>query len=155
MTAAAIRRATAADVELLARHRVMLRAHGFEASAEAWRVLADASARAYVELMASGDYAAWIAERDGAVAGSVGMLLRRALPRLGGGAPYDARVQAMWVEPHLRRRGIGRALMQALLEHARALDVRRVELHSSADGLAFYPELGFTPSGELELWLTP
>ena len=74
---------------------------------------------------------------------------------LGGGAPYDARVQAMWVDANVRRRGIGRALLEALLAHAWTLDIRRVELHTSEDGSRFYPQVGFTPSGEMERWLVP
>lgn len=151
-----IRPADEGDVAMLVRHRIALRAERFEASGAQWDALSAATARAYVELMQAGEFFAWVAcDEDGATVGSVGMLLRRALPRLGGGASYDARVQAMWVDANVRRRGIGRALLESLLVHARALDVRRVELHTSEDGRQFYPRLGFAESGEMELWLSP
>ena len=52
--------------------------------------------------------------------------------------------------PDLRRRGVGRALVNALLGYAREENFRRVTLEvreSNAPAIALYESLGFTPCG--------
>jgi len=55
-------------------------------------------------------------------------------------------VDQMGVAPHARRRGVGRALLRGIHEHARLSKVHDVELQvraANADALAFYEALGF------------
>lgn len=47
-----------------------------------------------------------------------------------------------------RGRGVGRALLQALLEAARAQGAREVMLHAQQSAASFYLEAGFEPRGE-------
>lgn len=59
-------------------------------------------------------------------------------------------VLAIGVHPEHQRRGIGRALMRTLLDHARARGLERVELYVRADNErahALYRSLGFTHEG--------
>ena len=51
------------------------------------------------------------------------------------------------VLPPWRGRGVGEALMRALLDRARIAGHRRVSLHSQAHACAFYARLGFVPVG--------
>ena len=46
--------------------------------------------------------------------------------------------------PEYRRKGCGRCVMEALLAHARALDLSVVELKATEDGYPLYQSLGFT-----------
>jgi ribosomal protein S18 acetylase RimI-like enzyme len=60
---------------------------------------------------------------------------------------------AMWVAPGDRRKGFGRALVQAVVRWAAGAEMRRVSLwvtddNTSASGL--YLGLGFRPTGETE-----
>jgi predicted N-acetyltransferase YhbS len=83
---------------------------------------------------------AWVAvaDDDGAVAGMVTLLDY-------GTSGYVAHVG---VEPGRQRSGIGRRLMEALLDEARARNHAYVELESTAAGFALYQSLGFIVAGE-------
>lgn len=63
-------------------------------------------------------------------------------------APGVVRIVRMSVEKSVRRQGIGRALLRALLDAARAQGCRRVVLETTAtwrDAVAFYTRHGFRP----------
>lgn len=77
---------------------------------------------------------------DGAVAGYVGFL----------GVLDELEITNVATHPDYRRRGVGRALVAALLDYARANGFRRVTLEvrvSNAPAIALYKSLGFTPCG--------
>jgi GNAT superfamily N-acetyltransferase len=148
-----VRRATEADILLLAEHRVALRIDEHGMPVETRRLARDATIATYAELIATGEFLGWIGERDGAIAGSVCAWLRRMLPTEDGRRPLEARVQAMYIVPAHRRSGVGTALMNALLAVMRERAVRRVYLHPSDQGRRFYPAFGFCASDEMELIL--
>ena len=148
-----VRPATEADIDVLAEHRVALRIEEHGLPLELRQPARDATVATYAQLIANGEFLAWIGERDDAVAGSVCAWLRRMLPMEDGRRPLDARVQAMYIVPAHRRSGLGTALMNALLDAMRELGVRRVYLHPSDAGRRFYPAFGFVPSEEMELIL--
>lgn len=54
----------------------------------------------------------------------------------------------MAVLPAWRGRGVGAALLAALLEQVRALGWPEVSLHAQADAIGFYSRVGFLPIGE-------
>lgn len=61
-------------------------------------------------------------------------------------APPDADVQTIAVAPDARRRGLGSALLDHLIEHARTSGCRRLHLEVRADNAAavqLYEEYGF------------
>jgi ribosomal-protein-alanine acetyltransferase len=79
-----------------------------------------------------------VAEEDGAVDGYAGLLAPA-----GAG---QADIQTIAVAPHARRRGLGRALMVALLDEARQRGAHEVFLEVRADNpnaQALYLSLGF------------
>src|SRR5882762_2229177 len=47
-----------------------------------------------------------------------------------------------------RRRGVGTALLEALLERARKRSIRRITLHAQTHAAAFYRRFGFNERGE-------
>ena len=60
---------------------------------------------------------------------------------------------AMWVDPSARRRGVGRALVEAATAWARELNVRRMVLRvtdGNRGALALYEGCGFIDTGERE-----
>lgn len=63
---------------------------------------------------------AWIADRDGAVAGSVFLVQ--------GDEPDVAKLRLLYVEPAARGLGIGQALVAACVQRARAVGYRRLDL---------------------------
>ena len=77
---------------------------------------------------------------DGAVAGYIGFL----------GVLDELEVTNVATHPDYRRRGVGRALVAALLDYAKANGFRRVSLEvrvSNAAAIALYESLGFAPCG--------
>ena len=72
---------------------------------------------------------------------------------VGSRADDDERVHlyAMWVDPGSRRTGVGRRLVEAVLEWAEAEGATEIELGATAinrDAVVFYERLGFADSGE-------
>ena len=98
-----------------------------------------------------------IAEEDGArvgcaaaqcFAGLYPLVLKPSLRKYG----Y---VWGVWVAPSQRRTGLGRRLTEHCIESLRARDCTRVLLHASPMGRSVYEALGFTPTNELALNLSP
>jgi ribosomal protein S18 acetylase RimI-like enzyme len=90
---------------------------------------------------------AFVGEWDGLAAG---VLVLRTAPTLSG--PDDwAEITELYVRPSLRRRGIGRALVEAAVVHGRERGCREFHLlvdPQTMDAQAFYRALGF----ELDSW---
>lgn len=62
-----------------------------------------------------------------------------------------AHLYAMWVDPGSRRTGVGRRLVEAILEWAEAEGATEIELGATAinrDAVVFYERLGFADTGE-------
>jgi len=59
----------------------------------------------------------------------------------------DGQIGRMAVLPPFRRRGIGRALLQAALDAARQSGLTEVWLHAQTHALPFYRHAGFHPEG--------
>jgi ribosomal protein S18 acetylase RimI-like enzyme len=65
--------------------------------------------------------------------------------------PADGALYGMWVDPGFRGAGVGRALVDAVIEQARAGDKRRVVLHvvDGNEGAGrLYERAGFVPTGQ-------
>ncbi|MGA8279221.1 MAG: GNAT family N-acetyltransferase [Rhodanobacteraceae bacterium] len=60
----------------------------------------------------------------------------------------DRCVGRMAVLSQWRGRGIGSAMLRVLLEQARALGYRIIEMHAQTHALSFYERFGFTPIGD-------
>lgn len=72
--------------------------------------------------------------------------------------PHHRRKGYIWgvyVAPDHRGRGTGRALTQAMVEHLRVAGCTQVHLHASPAGRSVYEGMGFAPSNEMRLLLSP
>jgi ribosomal protein S18 acetylase RimI-like enzyme len=105
----------------------------------------------------AGSATIWVAERDGEVVGSV-TLARAGEPYADIALDDELEFRMLVVDPAVQRSGAGRAMVEAILRHARALNgVRAVSLTTgsswqSARGL--YDKTGFARVPERD-WLVP
>ena len=60
----------------------------------------------------------------------------------------NGQIGRMAVLPEWRRRGIGSALLERLMEQAEATGLQKLFLHAQADAEAFYARAGFSPVGK-------
>jgi GNAT superfamily N-acetyltransferase len=76
------------------------------------------------------------------------------LDRAGGNGRHRAEVRRLAVRADHRGAGIGRALMEAVVERARTLDLRLLWLttHDGTDADAVYARLGWARAGVIPKW---
>ena len=98
--------------------------------------------RAQPHLLGSGSY--YVVEtEDGAVVGAGGWTPRR------GGQVGD--VRHLVTDDRMRRRGIGRTIMDHRFAKARAFGIRTLDCKSTRTAVPFYQSMGFVPLGAIEV----
>lgn len=102
----------------------------------------------------AGDYVGLLAEVDGVVVGSVGLMFRAKMPSAKDPALTQGHIMNMYVEPEHRRKGISEALMRAALAEVRRRGLRSVSLNAAPMGKEIYKRLGFTEATSPEMRLT-
>jgi GNAT superfamily N-acetyltransferase len=151
-----VRRVGPADVEAWAHLRVALMASlGLVEPATDASAAMEASIAGWLrERLDSPVFGGFVAEVDGRVVGSGGIALYDNPPGPGPTA-REAYVMSMFTEPEARGRGVGRAVLDALLDFAReAGGVGRVWLRATEMGLPVYVRAGFEPRDSyLEIYL--
>ena len=58
-------------------------------------------------------------------------------------------VFSFFVDPNLKRKGIGQRLWQSVVEHARAQGLKSLQLDADPEAVPFYTALGFQITGEV------
>ena len=98
------------------------------------------------ESVSRGERDLFIAEEDGAVLGTVQLI--HDMPA---NQPHRAEIAKMMVAPAARRRGVGRALMQAALDAAKANGKTLVTLDTRTGDVAapLYAAVGFEVAGHI------
>lgn len=152
-----VRRATAADAPVLARHRAEMFRDMGELQDDQYGTLVAAAERDLATWLALGDYVSFVASpqgRPGEIVAGAGIQIRKLLPRpLPGGNGIrvgpEAIVLNVFTERVWRRRGIADQLMQHLIDWARTHGIARLVLHASPDGRPLYERLGFEPTNEM------
>jgi GNAT superfamily N-acetyltransferase len=91
------------------------------------------------------EYADWIA-------GAAWLLIAERVPRNGSLDRRYGDVQSVMVREEYRNRGIGAALMAAILAEARARYLAHVTVHSGRHAVGFYLRNGFSHHRQLLLW---
>lgn len=94
----------------------------------------------------------FVAEVDAHVVGAAWLHIGERVPA---GDRFDRRygdVQSVEVREQFRNRGIGSALIAAILAEATARDLQHVTVHSGRRAVDFYLRNGFTQHRQLLLW---
>jgi len=152
-----IRRVTAADAGVLARHRAEMFRDMGELPDDLYDTLIDAARAYFTRAVADGRYVGWVAEQDdgsGEIVGGAGLQLRELLPRPDAARSRLVRgpqglILNVYTERAWRRRGVADALMRELLRWCRGNGIDSVVLHASAEGRPLYEKLGFAPTNEM------
>jgi GNAT superfamily N-acetyltransferase len=85
---------------------------------------------------------------EAGLAGFLAAQVKRLPPHLAGDKPRVGFISELFVRPEARRRGTGRALVDAAFDWFRRADVGSIELHvlvGNAGGRRFWEQLGFVP----------
>lgn len=90
-----------------------------------------------------------VAVVEGAVVGMAWLVVFERVPDLADRRRRTADVQSVFVLPDHRGRGIGRALIDALLVEVDRRGIARTTVHSSATAIALYERAGFRASRDL------
>lgn len=150
-----LRKATLADVPHLVRHRDAM-------WAEMGRIEPgepDPTSPAYRDWLAArmtrGTLTAFLIEEDGAVLAGGAVWIQEVQPRPGHPRTTWGYILSVYTEPHARRRGLARAIVEACVRHARDVGCTRACLHASDEGRPLYETLGFEPTAEMWLDLRP
>ena len=143
-----VRRATPADIPALVELRI---AFDHELAGPLPAERADehrASIESYLRShVPDGRYRMWVADAAGEVVGMAGLVLIDRPPHPRSRRAPEAMVFNVMTAPAWRRRGVGRAVMEALIADGRALGCRRLVLRTSDDGSHLYAALGFRDPG--------
>jgi GNAT superfamily N-acetyltransferase len=147
-----LRRATTADINILvAQRRAMFR----DVHRKSDELLDSMSAkfRAWaLEHMNAGDYLAWLVEApDGAVAAGGALWLMDWPPHVIGVNSQRGNILNIYTGDDYRKRGLARAMMEAILAWCRENSVDIVILHASPFGRSLYESMGFKPTNEMRI----
>ena len=135
-----IRRATEADLaEIIRLHQQLDPAEPATSEADARRI--------FERINTYPDYAIYLAEVNGKIAGTFGLLV---MDKLAHNGKPSALVEDVVVDEALRGQGIGREMMAFAMEHGRARGCYKLALSSNlkrTEAHAFYETLGFRKHG--------
>lgn len=104
-----------------------------------------------------GEYRGWLATVGDRVVAGAGVQIRRVLPfpdaksdgSVGVAEGREAIAVNVYTEPEFRRRGLARALMEAVIAWSRDAGIESLVLHAAPDGKPLYEQLGFVQTNEM------
>lgn len=94
-----------------------------------------------------GRFRVWVADAAGDLVGMAGLIVIDRPPHPRSRRAPEAMVFNVMTQPAWRRRGVGRAMMEAVIADGRALGCRRLLLRTSDAGNDLYAGLGFSDPG--------
>src|SRR5689334_13955709 len=94
----------------------------------------------------------FVAEVDGAVVGAAWLLVAERVPGSGWPQRWFGDIQSVMVREEHRSRGVGAALMAAILAEARTRRLEHVTVHSGTRAVDFYLRNGFSHDRQLLIW---
>jgi GNAT superfamily N-acetyltransferase len=140
-----IRPITSDDIPLMTTHRLAyLTEMQGERSPEYLQKLEKELSAYFREHIHLGDFFALVAETEGQIMGYGGLVLKSIPGDLYKSSYLEGDILNMYTLPDARRQGVGKLILQGLLEKARSLGMSKVGLHTSRDGEHLYRSFGFS-----------
>ncbi|HUW48529.1 MAG TPA: GNAT family N-acetyltransferase [Patescibacteria group bacterium] len=147
------RRATINDVETLVNFRIrFLNELDNHPENEKTQMLRNSLKQYFSESIPSNCFVGWLAECEGKIVGTSGMVVWQMPGRYGG--LEEGRlgyILNMYTVPEARRRGVCTRLLDELMKEARKLGLKYLQLHASEDGVGIYKRAGFTCPKQIEM----
>jgi GNAT superfamily N-acetyltransferase len=145
-----VREATVADAPVLARQRRLMFDAIRRMPDDEGNTLEVAILTYLRRAMPAGTFRSWVVEHEDVVVAGGGLQLRTLMPRPGYvNFEPEGLIVSMWTDPEHRRRGLGRRIVQAILDWGREHGVSRFTLHASDDGRPLYTLFGFSATNEM------
>ncbi|UQU65699.1 GNAT family N-acetyltransferase [Couchioplanes caeruleus] len=94
----------------------------------------------------------FVAEIDGQVVGAAWLHVAERVPGAGVLTRWYGDIQSVMVREEQRNRGVGAALMAAILDEARARGLEHVTVHSGRRAVDFYLRNGFGHHRRMMIW---
>ncbi|MBN1328000.1 MAG: GNAT family N-acetyltransferase [Candidatus Heimdallarchaeota archaeon] len=106
------------------------------------------------ENLANNTFYAWLAESNGEVIATSGLTINQKPPHFVNSTGKEAYIMNMYTKPNWRKKGLGTALFEKLLEEVNKLGITKVVLHTTSMGKPLYEKFGFRSSDdEMVLYL--
>jgi len=139
------RRATIYDVPDLVDYRVrFLNEQYNHPEDDKTKILRKSLLKYFTKAIPSNDFIAWVAEYNGKIIATSGMVVWQIPARYGaiesGKLGY---LLNFYTIPEARRKGIGTRLLNELIKEAKSLGLKNLRLHASKDGINIYRKAGF------------
>jgi GNAT superfamily N-acetyltransferase len=113
--------------------------------------LAAANRRYFAQHIPEGGYVGWLAEAEGQIISTAGLVLFERPPGTYNLAGMEAYVLNVYTLPAWRGRGIAGQLIDTIIAYARTTSIRRLWLHATPAGAGIYHKAGFADRIEMEL----
>jgi GNAT superfamily N-acetyltransferase len=108
----------------------------------------------FTKTIPSNDFIAWVAECDGKIVATSGMVVWQIPARYGGVERGKlGYLLNFYTVPEARRKGIATRLLSELINEAKSLGLKYLHLHASKDGINIYRKAGFVEPKQPELVL--
>jgi GNAT superfamily N-acetyltransferase len=109
------------------------------------KVIRESLLRYFTKAIPPGDFIAWVAELDGKIVATSGMVVWEK-PAIYGGVESGrlGYLLNFYTIPEARRKGIATRMLNELIKEARLLGLRYLHLHASKYGESIYRKAGFT-----------
>ena len=108
----------------------------------------------FTKAIPSNDFIAWVAEYNGKIIATSGMVVWQIPARYGGVESGKlGYLLNFYTVPEARRKGIGTRLLNELIKEAKSLGLKDLRLHASKDGINIYRKAGFVEPKQPELVL--
>lgn len=149
------RRANMDDIDLLVDFRVRFLGELYDRPEDDdTEALRRALHEYFSEAIPSNSFVPWLAEYDGSVIGTGGMVVWQMPARYGGlESGKLGYILNMYTIPEARRRGVCTQLLHELIKEAKSLHLQYLHLHSSEEGISIYRRAGFAEPDQIELAL--
>ncbi|MFX1250041.1 MAG: GNAT family N-acetyltransferase [Promethearchaeota archaeon] len=140
-----IRKATLEDLDELVKLRLALLCEMVELDENYKAKLAESIQEYFVTKIPKNEFYAWVAENDGQIIASSGLVFHQKPPIHGNLTGREAYIMNMYTLPNWRNKGIATKLLNEVLKFVKEKNLIRIRLHATDAGRKIYEKAGFIP----------